>query len=1169
MFILTYACLAWGALRPTLLEAQTTNDPKSATSEKSAEPTAPKSAPAAPSTSGNSPNATNGTGKPRGLHPSNDDVIELIGPEGQMILIPRTAQWETFQKWLKSLDANNGPAAPAFSVSSVSFAGMVEANRDSATLDAVLKIFVNQDDADVLVPLKLNEATLLDKVEHQGTGEAQFDKFDRDTGYGCWLRGKGQHELHLKLDVPIRQQSAARRLLLTLPDSPVNTIKLVVPLAKVSVKGPERGAVKSRLLDNGRSEIQASWLGSLLDLSWQSVSELSETKAELQSRTLISAELRADSFVLDVTQTVGSIQGSFDKVSVRLPPDFEVLDVSGREVKEWSTLSGSPSRAIVSLKAPTSSPIELKWILTAKIAADATRLPAVEGFEIEDARRQIGFVVVMAWEGVNLRKREGEDRFLHPASLAELRDVSGTLPTAMGNGVANVYRFLKQPFRLVLDVRKVEPFFSAEPRHLVRLSPGAMELETTVRLRVYRGSLPELKLPWKTFKAEGWELAPSETPESVEQVTIEDSAVGNALRVRLVDRKTLADGAFEIQLQARRPIPTDGTPFDLSLPFVTSGSQKAATITVAARGNLEVEWRPLDVSKARPVTPDDEGLKVAEAPRNVTAWRWESDTPAFSANVKVQQQSIRTESLSELSFADRSISVSQRISYEIGFEKLNQVRLMVPRAIADSVRFQVRGESAQIKSLTPVFTGLEVDQQRQCRLHLEQPQLGRLEILAEFESNHAADTNANKPMSINIPVVLSSDAEYSATRVQWKTGEKLTVVLDDANWSRELGSDKTSRWKAAGAKNAIALKVSAATDAALQDFTVHRAIIRTLLSEGPSHSQALFELDRDVRELTLFLPQEVSPQEFGVWWNQKRVEYDVVRSSPTGEVELRLKLPSSADSPPSQPVADSGQPVKSQLWLDYFSRVPTHFHWYNQHRLVVPSFAATVWVAQTIWVVGLPQDQHLFTTPQDFAAQFHWQRSVLLWSRNPNFGYDHVGRVLSHAAPLKDELSAWDSLSSNQASSNVYPLSCFGPAQPLVFWSMSRSLVVGYGAGLALLLGFLLIRIPATRHVMTFLVVGFAMALTALWFSEPVKILLQPAILGGGMAVIAALIDRVGHRGRQMPLVPLSSPSDFYAASSSFVQAAGMAAGADAPTVAPHVPLPSEQISASDRGGRE
>ena len=131
-------------------------------------------------------------------------------------------------------------------------------------------------------------------------------------------------------------------------------------------------------------------------------------------------------------------------------------------------------------------------------------------------------------------------------------------------------------------------------------------------------------------------------------------------------------------------------------------------------------------------------------------------------------------------------------------------------------------------------------------------------------------------------------------------------------------------------------------------------------------------------------------------------------------------------------------------------------------------------------------------------------------------------------------------------------------------------LVVGCGAGLALLLGFVLIRIPATRHVLTFLVVGFAMALTALWYAEPVKVLLQPAILGAAMAVIAAMIDRVGRRPAQSPLVTLSSPSDFYALSESGVRGVGAAVMVDASTAPPQVAHPSEPISASGSasGGR-
>ena len=226
-----------------------------------------------------------------------------------------------------------------------------------------------------------------------------------------------------------------------------------------------------------------------------------------------------------------------------------------------------------------------------------------------------------------------------------------------------------------------------------------------------------------------------------------------------------------------------------------------------------------------------------------------------------------------------------------------------------------------------------------------------------------------------------------------------------------------------------------------------------------------------------------------------------------------------------------------------------------------------MWIAQTIWQVVLPSDQHLLTTPRDYATQFHWQRSLLLWTRQPNSGYDRIERVLLEAAANRSEVAPMSTLAAGDSGS-VYPLSCFGPPQPLVFWTMSRSAVVGCGAGLALLLGFVLIRLPVTRHVLTFLVVGFLMSLTALWFSEPVKVLLQPAILGAAMAVVAAIIDRVGRRVPQTPLVTLTSPSDFYAASGSGVRVAGVGMVASTSTSPPQVVLQSQPISASGSGGR-
>lgn len=1105
----------------------------------------------------------------RGIKVGSDDVFELLDKDGQIRYLPHWRQLEKFEQWLKSQTANSSTSAPTASVSSVTFEGSAETNDEFITLDATLKISVNREDEDVLVPLGLNEATLLKKVEHTvGPGEPEFLKFDPEVGYRCWLRGKGEHELKMTLAVPLaRRQGTTRRLMLRLPETPNSSIKLIVPLPKVSAKGLERGIVKMKPLENGRTEIQAFGPpGSLLDLSWQPISDLSDVRPELQAATFIAADLRAESFVLEATQQVRSLQGTFDKFTVRLPSGFELLDLSGRDIKEFTAIEGAPSRIAVTLDEPTSGPVELKWVLTAKIATDATQLPAIEGFEVEDSRQQKGHIAVMAWEGVNLRKRDGEDGFVRPGRMEDLRDVHDFHPPTNGNGNTTVYRFLKQPFRLVLDVQKIAPYFSAEQSHLVRLDTNRADLETTLLVRVFRGSLLDLTLPWPGFKTEGWESVFSDTPEIVEQVSVEETPSGPQLRVRLVDRKTRGTGEFEIRLSTRRAIPTDNTTFELSVPFVASNGQKASKVLVAPSSNLEVEWTPKNESLARPITPNEKVLDGLESTRNVTAWRWESgapesSSPTFLAKTKVQQQSIHTESVSELTFDMRQVTVKQRIGYEVAFEPLTQVRLMVPRAISDRVRFHLVDSSGQSKPLpSPVFTALEIDQARQCRIPLDPPLVGKFEVRADFEVPRPSDI-VDEPVLVNVPVLQSSDAELSATRVQWMTGAKWTSTLDDSAWKPELGTDSTSLWKASGAKSAISVKIAPARDSSLQDFTVRRALIRTVVGEGRSHSQAMLELDREVREITLTLPPEIAAQTLKVWWNGVAVAVEpVTRGGSNNATEVRLRQPivlrtGTLDLP------DGDDRQTTSLWWDYVSQQSTHFGWSNRHELVTPKFASTVWVAQTIWQVVLPSNQHLLTTPRDYASQFHWQRSVLLWSREPNYGYNRIESVLREAASHSRETASM-SFGVASDSGNAYPLSCFGPPQPLVFWTMSRSATVGCGAGLALVLGFLLIRLPVTRHVLTFLAVGFLMALTALWFAEPVKVLLQPAILGAAMAVVAAIIDRVGRREPQTPMVTLSSPSDFYAATGSGIRFA------DTQSAPPHVALPSEQTPASGAGGR-
>ena len=101
---------------------------------------------------------------------------------------------------------------------------------------------------------------------------------------------------------------------------------------------------------------------------------------------------------------------------------------------------------------------------------------------------------------------------------------------------------------------------------------------------------------------------------------------------------------------------------------------------------------------------------------------------------------------------------------------------------------------------------------------------------------------------------------------------------------------------------------------------------------------------------------------------------------------------------------------------------------------------------------------------------------------------------------------------------------------------MSRPAIVMTGTGLALAIGLILLRVPATRHVLTLLVVTFAVSVIGLWHLESLQLLAQPAAFGLLLAVAGTLIDVRARQRLKSSYVAYSSPSDFLVPGSSVVE---------------------------------
>jgi hypothetical protein len=96
------------------------------------------------------------------------------------------------------------------------------------------------------------------------------------------------------------------------------------------------------------------------------------------------------------------------------------------------------------------------------------------------------------------------------------------------------------------------------------------------------------------------------------------------------------------------------------------------------------------------------------------------------------------------------------------------------------------------------------------------------------------------------------------------------------------------------------------------------------------------------------------------------------------------------------------------------------------------------------------------------------------------------------------------------------------------------------------------------------------MSAIALWFPAPVQLLLQPAVLGLLLAVVAASINSALLQEKRVPVLTLSSPSDFNARLSSLSSVESVPArgpGSEDPTVVRPVASPDREAMTAPESG--
>jgi hypothetical protein len=1065
-----------------------------------------------------------------GLSAQPGDLIRLRNKDGQPVWMINDATVEQFLDFLKTKNRAQRNE-PDYSISSILLSGSCDDER--AQLTVKIDIEVQRDGVWIDVPIGFQGGYLAGTMRQTGPGELRPDATDRNKVY---LQGKGLHELQFPLVVPIRRQLNQRHLQLTIPAAAGSQITLRVPNEHCQVKPIEGAYVSAIAVPNG-TRIEAYGIKGQFDLAWDVPINEPQTRAVFDVASKFTLEMDGDRIQLHVVQTIDPKQGTVTSVRVRMPAGFPKITGQQKDVadaKKYTAKNVDAAGFItVSLKPAANGRAELTWDLEGPRPTGTVIV--LRGFDVEGARSEVGDISLIPAEGFHFDVR----------GMENVRRING-----LGVGLAESTYSFSQPFRLDVGVEEIRPQFSVEPSLYLLLSEHRAELSAQLRVQIHQGAVRALSLQWPEWKKQGWSIEDVSDNADLLPNNPKDAAAQNAVRFRLSGR---LGSDFVVTFRAVRSIPGRGTTFRLNLPAVEASVRPATAVVVADAENVKSNLDPLPETASRPIAPERrEALGAPETFRGLrqVALRVDSAVLAFDASVAVQKQQIETESTAQIEVQEGRLQVTQRISYHVSYERLAEAALVLPKELRrGNVQFYLDRSDADFEAI-PIWTPGDADSGDVARIALDPHRIGSFDIFARYFIPLAEPAQNEASTEVAVPLLRSRDAAFKAMRVELRARDDTEVEVTDETWSPQIpqvSAEKgsTHAWTVAGDRTSIPLRVLRLSSVAAPRLKIAKAFLRSIVDvTGVVQTAALYRIQGPGASVVLTLPPHSTPPKFfldGVDLKPERI-----RETRPDSGEFRLDIGSLSPNP------------ERVLTVEYGDAHGTPCGFVSLHRLQAPSFPDNTTIGSIIWQVTFPFEQFLFLDPSGFSPEFRWQRQSVFWSRVPT--------------PLAADVGGWlgSSLRTASDDGNSYAFSRFGSVPTIVVGSMAQSFVIFFGAGLSLLAAFVLLKLPVARSPLTLFLFAFAVAVAYLWSAEAVRLLLQPAIFGVLLAIIAAAFDARMQRRRARYLLAAPSAADFVATAtspSSIERAIVVTSDPEAVTISrPGSQSGQQPISASGRG---
>jgi len=588
----------------------------------------------------------------------------------------------------------------------------------------------------------------------QNLYEAPETEMGQAAIYLLSVQGKGEYVLEWKSRYNVRRQGGWHIVSGRLPAGPTRTAGMAT---SVTLTIPEIGSE----LRTGNELDQRKWISSTGNnivettlapggvFHWQWRPQVTEGTVDddlkIDSDALF--EVREDGMRMTWNLTLDFGGGKHETFRLRLPGDYQVAAIDGRNVRGWGPVEidipDSDKQTIdVELLKPADTQELVTVVMWKNRGTDDAANDIVPVVEVVGAAMHRGRMSVMQSPLLNVRTihESGLSRTDLP-SANELTRIASTklagLESPLGIRPVQTFRFASESFRLALDVSPVVPLHSVTIQSIVNMSEYETTLESNITLQPDKKPIyqADIRLP------QGFKVRRVNIPIRHEYIvhTVDEKLI---LSVYFPEGSGSRIGAAgNVQIVVEGELPERET---ISLPKISVSDIHAASIMMyyAVLTDPAFDVRLTAMSGCDTVPAETlTWLSAARKPLARLALRANNSRDFGGTLSLVQRQpDVVVSTISNTSIKRQSIEETILIDYTIERAGIRRVEFELPQWLENA---RIETPLLQRKTVTPTENG-----NVHVRLDLQEEMMGELQVLVR--SDRPLVAGADTPVAIPV-----------------------------------------------------------------------------------------------------------------------------------------------------------------------------------------------------------------------------------------------------------------------------------------------------------------------------------------------------------------------------------------------------------------------------------